>query len=261
MEHIFVFDPDTRLYQPEGWTSPQAQAAVENGQFLYKVDGSNGIVVIRSKSEETVERFEATDSSSWRFEPYQRLDTKGKAPPESSLCIELPSTCQNLSIYEGHSYWYQPITIEGIEGKKARKRNQQMIDLVEKHQQHLLEQSGLWKTRDSEDEKTRFVSIEWVGTKFNRTGGVPHDIALALHSEQQLSKEDTSKVDRSYEGIRKFLLEADPPIEGLIIRQDMGTPEGVGCTRYWKVRSDCFDRKCRFKQSPGSARAPHYLTC
>jgi len=220
MVHIFEFDDTTKLYTSNSF-SEAAHEALLNGRLYYKIDGSNGMLV-RDRS--------GDEEESATFLAYQRLDTRGKPIPEN--CVALPAG-ENAESYEGHSYCYEPI-LANVDGKKARKRNQAMLATVEHFSEHL---SGL---------HSDFVSIEWVGKKFNKTPGVPADIAIAIHSEQTCDE----NVERTYDGMRSFLLEADPPIEGLVLEH-----EGI----FWKIRADCFDRKCKFKTHTATARPPVFL--
>ena len=168
---------------------------------------------------------------------FQRLDIRGKQTPPPH-CISLPAG-RNMDTYDGHSYYYEPIRLD-VAGKKAKKRNQEMIQIMEDHADYLLQ--------IMDDTGTNFVSIEWVGTKFNKTPGVAHDVAMILHQDQLCDE----SMERSYEGIKSYLLgynawSGHPPVEGLVIEHN-----GV----YWKLRADCFDRKCPFKTHPAAARAP-----
>jgi hypothetical protein len=213
MAHIFEFDKDTGLYA-ETIASAEAEAALQRGKVFYKIDGSNGMLIRGKNGELTT---------------FQRLDTRGRPTPE--VCVSLPQG-PNADVYEGHSYCYKPISAN-VEGKKAKKMNQAMLDLVDKYKDHLLCYG-------------EFVSIEWVGAKFNKTPGVPHDIAIAIHVDQSCNEE----FDHCYEGLRNLLLRADTPIEGLIFEFS-----GV----YWKVRADCFDRNCPFKTNRPFTRSPIFL--
>ena len=219
MAHIFQFDDATRLYARE--TASEAAAdALKNGRLFYKIDGSNGMVICHQSED---------DSKGKQLMAYQRLDTRGKPIPQK--CITLPEGL-NAAAYEGHSYCYEPITAD-VEGKKLRKRNEAMLAVVQAHADQILLHGNA-------------VSIEWVGKKFNKTPGVPHDVAIAIHAEQVC--EET--IDRTYDGMRSFLLENDPPIEGFVVEWN-----GV----WWKIRADCFDRKCKFKTQVDSVKRPVYL--
>ena len=218
MMHVFEFDETTRLYTTRAISS-DALEALEKGRLFYKIDGSNGMIL----------KEEADENDGIELRAFQRLDTRGRPPPEH--CVPLPNGL-NTDSYEGHSYCYEPILAD-VAGKKARKRNEAMLALVQKHAAYLSSFGDV-------------VSIEWVGKKFNKTPGVPHDVAIAIHEEQIFEE----VIQRDYEGLRSFLLDRDPPIEGIII-EFRGT--------YWKVRADCFDRKCSFKTNTGSAKPPIYL--
>jgi hypothetical protein len=216
MAHLFAFDETAHLYTRK----VASESALEKGRLYYKVDGSNGLVQSSPDGQD--------------LEAFQRLDTRGRPPPEN--CRELPAG-QNVDSYQGHSYYYEQIRPD-VNGKNARKRNDAMLRVVQTHSDNfrsLFQSSG-----------GKYVSIEWVGRKFNKTPGVNHDVAIAIHSEQVCDE----AVNRNYDDIRSFLLESDPPIEGLILEH-----EGI----YWKVRSDCFDKSCRFKTETASARPPVFL--
>jgi hypothetical protein len=213
MVHIFSFDEETHLYSPS-FEFEAAKEALEKGKLFYKIDGSNGLV---QKGNDGLEAF-------------QRLDTRGRPPPEG--CVPLPAG-SNVDSYEGHSYYYEQIRMD-VNGKKARKRNEEMLKVVQDHADHILKFGEC-------------VSIEWVGQKFNKTPGVPHDVGIAIHSEQVCEE----PVERTFEGMKSFLLESDPPIEGLVVEY-----EGF----YGKIRGDGFDKKCRFKTNPQSARPPTFLS-
>lgn len=215
MNHIFEFDQDRRGLYKEQIASEEAEMVFQHGKVFYKIDGSNGMII---------------GNCDGHLEAFERLDTKQKPIPEK--CIALPNGA-NARSHEGHSYCYQPINLD-VEGKKLKKRNQAMLDVVERNKDHILS-LGM-----------PFVSIEWVGSKFNKTPGVPHDVAVAIHSEQVCEEE----FDRSFSGVRDFLLRADPPIEGLVF-------EYGGA--YWKIRADCFDQKCDFKVNNPLARPPKFL--
>lgn len=191
MNHIFEFG-EGFLYSGV-FSCPEAKVALECGTIFFKIDGSNGIII-------------AGDDGT--LHPYERLDTKGKEIPPH--CTALPEG-SNSDAYKGHSYCYEPVSL-GVEGKKLKKRNQAMLDVVERHKDRLLSFGNT-------------ISIEWCGKKFQKTPGVPHDVAIAVHADQ-VCEED---FDRTQDGVRDFLLNSDPPIEGLIV-QHKG--------EYWKVRSD-----------------------
>mmetsp|Transcript_3547 Transcript_3547/g.5423 ORF Transcript_3547/g.5423 Transcript_3547/m.5423 type:complete len:231 (-) Transcript_3547:136-828(-) len=212
MAHIFQFDKDTHLYTPQTM-SEEASDALKYGTFYYKIDGSNGMIVCQENGQ---------------LLAFQRLDTRGKPIP--AHCMRLP-TGSNVDCYEKHSYCYEPITID-VQGKKAKKKNKAMLDLVEKYKDRFSGQ--------------KYTSVEWVGTKFNKTPGVPDDVALAIHAEQTVCEDDTPA--RTYENFRSYFLET--AIEGFIIEHN-----GV----FWKIRGDGFDRKCPFALDKAAVRPPVFL--
>jgi hypothetical protein len=228
MIHIFSFDDETHLYAPT-FESAASKEALEKGNLFYKIDGSNGLVKKKKGNDGLV-----------LLEAFQRLDTKGRPSPEG--CIPLPPG-SNMDSYQGHSYYYEPITTN-VDGKKARKRNEDMLKVVQDHAHHMFPKVG--NEEEEESAASMFVSMEWVGYKFNKTPGVPHNVGIAIHSEQACKE----VVERTFEGMKSFLLESNPPIEGLIVEYD-----GL----YYKVRGDGFDKKCRFRTNPSSARPPIFL--
>mmetsp|Transcript_17532 Transcript_17532/g.26622 ORF Transcript_17532/g.26622 Transcript_17532/m.26622 type:complete len:232 (-) Transcript_17532:1281-1976(-) len=213
MAHIFQFDKDTHLYTPKT-ISEEANNALKDGVLYFKIDGSNGMIMHQDDGQ---------------LLAFQRLDTRGKPVPNH--CVRLPAG-SNVDSYEKHSYCYEPI-IADVEGKKAKKRNKTMLDLVEKYKERFSGQN--------------YTSVEWVGTKFNKTPGVTHDVALAIHSEQMVPEAD-EPTSRTYEGFQSLLLKT--AIEGFIIEH-----QGV----YWKIRGDCFDRECPFVVDKAAVRPPIFL--
>jgi len=275
MTHIFVFDSETRLYA-NGFSCDKAREALERGIFYYKIDGSNGLIVVADpeQDEESAEdggniRVTTTEDDDGKkggttpitMRAYQRLDTKGKAPPPG--CIRLPSNSNNRGeggnpeSYEGHSYYYEPIKLDAevMAKKKLRKRNQAMLRIVQDHADYFVSLTTRSRNGNGgDDAKKNYVSVEWVGRKFNRTPGVPHDVAIAVHAEQLVPSEEVARLERTYDGMKKALLlltlEVDnndttttttppPVIEGYVVEYE-GT--------YWKIRADCFDRRCPFKE-------------
>ena len=240
MYHIFVFNDETKRYDPE-YSSPDAEQALLHGTLYYKIDGSNGMVQIIQPEDPTL---------SPQVKVFQRLDTKGKEPKEE--VTPLPEG-MNASEYPGHSYYYSEIT-ENVPGKKLVKRNRAMLDLVNRNLEKFVGRE--------------WTSVEWVGEKFNQTPNVPHPVALAIHEEQRVDGPSLTKdvgeengeaslaIERTFEGVRKYLLEdcVDQPIEGFIIEHN-------GC--YWKIRSDCFllpeGTKDPFEGNRAMARPPIFL--
>ena len=240
MSHIFEWSDDFR-YKSEGkLASPEAEQALLHGDIFYKIDGANGMLQVVVQGAAPVLR------------AHERLDTKGKdllkdKTNDKSL-IPLPPG-QNPSEHSGHSYVYEQVTTD-VPGKKLKKRNQAMLDIMNRHASYLV---GLGRA---------YISVEWVGRKFQQTPGVNVDVAMVIHEDQRL--EDV-EVERSYVGIYKFLWEdcADQPVEGLIFAHK---------GKYYKVISEKMappnnDKEtatstpaCPFKTKRDKARAPIYLS-
>ena len=277
MQHVFAFNDETKRYDVDGKCySPDAEKALQHGVLYYKIDGSNGMVQV-------VPPVDNKQDAPPILKAFQRLDTRGKEPAEynsNDPLIPLPDGKNPIS-YPGHSYYYTEVTTN-VNGKKALKKNRAMLELVTRHADKLV---GLGK---------EWISVEWVGTMFNKTPGVNQAVALAIHEEQRVGgccyenddilapKHDNGggkvelegeevaaendsdnarpfpeiTIERSYEGMRKFLLEecANHPIEGLILEH-----EGV----YWKIRCDAFllpkGTKDPFRGNRNNAMVPVFL--
>ena len=270
MSHIFQFEEVERgpkLYVPKA-ASDEAEEAMEHGRLFYKIDGSNGMILITRDGEITGEGKEekneehgVTDQEEHchvQLTPFKRFDAKGKPPPER--CIPLP-VANNPDAYPGHTLFYEPMPID-CDSKGQRKINKVASQILNDNKYHILNWANGTDGTNGTDGRLRgkdrsdgangtngscsYLSVEWVGRKFNKTPGVPHDVAMAIHAEQ-ICNED---IERTYEGFRSFLLESDSPIEGLVV-EFKGT--------FWKIRADCFDRKCPFKTDPESVRPPIFL--
>ena len=284
MNHIFEFEKGIergpKLYIPE-FSSEEAKLALENGKLYYKIDGSNGMIVIikssseaattsatssvdgeQEKMEEKVEEATTQEEDNlidYQLSPYKRYDSRGKEPPPQ--CIKLP-TANNPDSYEGHSYYYEPMNVD-CKAKGIRKINEVVHEILNDHKQHIVNvattsTAGATASGDNKDgncddnaltRTSYYVSVEWIGTKFQKTPGVPHNVAIAIHSQQVCEEQ----IERTYDGVRSFLSgegggEGNPIIiEGLIVEYN-GT--------YYKVRSDCFDRKCLFKTKRELGKPP-----
>jgi len=210
MRHLFPFDTNY-CYKTDGtFTSPEAETALCDGTFYHKIDGSNGMIqVVHASSNGEVPKLKV----------YERRDTRGKGDTwEGQQLTPLP-TGKNTDTYPGHTYYFYEVTTD-VAGKKMEKRNRAMLDTVERHKDNFLVLNREW------------ISVEWVGTKFQQTPGVPHDVALAIHEDQILDTETAETIERTYEGLKKYLEDcAENPVEGLIVAH-----EGV----YWKVTTGGF---------------------
>lgn len=220
MYHIFkpIGTRDSYQYDPTGTcSSPEAEEALLYGTMYYKIDGSNGMIQVIRNENNLIE-----------FKLYQRYDTRGKkddkslTPNRNPNKVPLPAGL-NPNTYPGHSYFYDEIRIDNIPEKQKNllKKHQTMHNIVKNHANHLISFGREW------------ISIEWVGTKINQTPNVNDEVAIAIHEEQIVDPNDVMNIDRTYEGIRKFLIEdcKDQPVEGLVFEHN---------GRYWKVISGNF---------------------
>ncbi|KAL3904102.1 MAG: hypothetical protein SGARI_005080 [Bacillariaceae sp.] len=224
MKHIFSFEKHAYVSQ---FNSPEAEQALLNGNMYYKIFGSNGMIQVLS----------AGDGDPSNLRAYARYDTRekpGDTTVDGKKLTKLPPG-KNPDVYPGHSYYYAQVTKDDAHGPK-------MLDVVQRHGDRLRSIGKEW------------VSVEWVGTKFNRTPGVPHDVAMAIHQDQQVDPD--LGIERSFTGLKKYLLEecADEPVEGLVIEHD-----GV----YWKVKAEGFVeyfRDCPFHGTKKeNAKPPIFL--
>lgn len=162
---------------------------------------------------------------------YERYDAKDGICPANG--VDLP-TGMNASKYQSkqqcHTYYYMPTWTKT--GKLSK-----IYDRLQVTAENKLA-----------DEPPGYYSVEVVGRKFQRTPGVDSDGALALHNEQAIGDR---KFD-NYQSIRTYLLE-EICVEGLVIEHH---------ARYWKVRSDCFDKRCSFVQlkKGGSTLPDNFIT-
>jgi len=189
MHHVFLFNEETKRYDENGkFFSSEAQEALEHGTLYYKIDGSNGMIrVIRPNNIDG-----STDENApFILKAYQRLDTKGKDPSiakdgagaAAEVALILLPDGPNASSYADHSYYYSEIMLN-VNGRKLVRRNRAMLDLVQqRHADHFIKMEQEW------------ISIEWVGTMFNKTPNVPHPIAIAIHAEQRVEYDATEGHD------------------------------------------------------------------
>lgn len=226
MQHLFQFG-DNYKYNKDGmFSSPEAEQALLGGNLYYKIDGSNGMIV--SKNDD--------------IRVFQRHDTRGKGNTmaDGKVLTNLPEG-KNPATYKDHTYFMQEVTTD-VTGKKLSKRNRAMLDLAKRHKDRLLSFGREW------------LSVEWVGKKFQQTPGVDHDVALAVHEDQVLTD---GEIDRTFKGVQKYLMDdcSDAPIEGIIVAH-----HGV----YWKVVTGGFSlpegvAKDPFSANKANARAPIFL--
>jgi hypothetical protein len=145
---------------------------------------------------------------------YMRYDDKRGFYKKDSL----PFNMLNLSEYTSsvhHSYYYK--SCADTQGK-LEKVYSRLTRIAEK---------AFNAHPDGE------YSVEIVGSKFQRTPGVDSSAEIALHSDQNIEV-DLDK--RNFKGIDELLQMYC--IEGFIIQYNK---------KYWKVRSNCYDKKCIFE--------------
>lgn len=226
MMHIFETDRvgNELVYRTE-FTSEEARAAFERGRVYFKIDGANGM--LRLLEDGTVAA-------------YERQDTKGKVAGGD---LEPLVESKNPSVYDGgsklHTYYMRRIVLRDDMGKKQKKAAAARLAVVDRNQAELarlLRENG---------GQSQTLSIEWVGIKYNRTPGVEHDHAIAVHAQQEL---DEMK-ERTFEAVKKMLT-VDVNTEGLIFEHD-----GV----FYKLRSTMFDGNAPFKTDKASARPPEMV--
>jgi hypothetical protein len=205
MSHIFEMDAKTHLYT-NTYTSHEAEEALVHGTYYTKIDGSNGLLVWEDGE----------------IKAYRRHDCRGKAKGTPAKHIPLPPG-RNPSVVPGHQYFYEEVDRQAK--KKAGKLNRSIYDVVSRHYQHL---AAELKLRDG------FMTVELVGTKFNRTPGVEADVAMILHHEQECMV-----MNRTFAGVRAWI-EAHGT-EGLVVEH-----RGV----FWKIRGNLFDAGHRITAAP-----------
>lgn len=164
MLHIFKFN-DWNKYIPE-FESKEAEQALQHGKFYIKVDGSNACL------------FKEDDK--WMI--YSRYDDKKnkygsdkhELPPDFRRLPVGRNTDHYLSDTHKHSYFYVLRPRPDIVKTKLDKINQQLYQIVDKHQEYL---DSLGK---------EFITVELVGHKFSNTPGVNVDCDIALHQDQNI---------------------------------------------------------------------------
>jgi hypothetical protein len=158
-----------------------------------------------------------------------RKNKKGDLEDVSDYFIELPDG-ENLKEYgtDKHKYHYfyekqARVTKDKSTYNKTDKMLVKLYDMVDT------------AVRENRLELTDFQTVEMIGDKFQKTLGVDKDVAMAVHKDQQIEIPDEQ---RNYDGIKKFLLE-DKCTEGIVIEHK---------NRYWKIRSNCFDKNCEYEK-------------
>ncbi len=244
IEQIFENDPETNTYNGN-FTNDDARDAFLYGKYFVKVDGSNGMLV-RQSFLEGLQTLKYTLKYRWVL--FQRYDDKkGKLDPDNlpKNIISLPIG-GNPSVYNNHRYYYKlmaPSNIpdESLRPKKKQKLiNDSLYSEIE-HSKHVLENMN-----------QKFISVELIGKKFQKTPGVNVDCEIALHQQQTI---DIPEEYRTFEGMKHFLLDEFLG-EGLIVSHN---------GKYWKIRANCFDKNCNFEKwkkgkDVDTTLAPHIVT-
>ena len=253
-EHTFAGGKMSHLFEMErGWdetnpkraryfhafTSDLAQEALKNSDNMYwKVDGSCGIITYDVAADE--------------LSIYQRIDTRGKGP--TSTLIDLPAgknPTEYVSNNQPHSYFMEQVKVSENDGKKAKKNKLALLDVLERNKNEIID---LILSNNGEDADSPFLSVELVGTKYNRTPGVDAPVAIAPHCLQKISPEETAylpnSLPRAFDELKLFLIDSDIIVEGIVV-------EHKG--QYWKVVSKLFDDGCKFAKEKSSANPPIYF--
>jgi hypothetical protein len=185
-----------------------SKEVLENCEFYMKIDGANHCLFKENDQWIVGERY---DDKKEKF-------NNGIPPDFRSLPIGSNSYQHHI-----HHYYYHLLYPEKA-GKKKRKIIEKMYALIEEKKEII----------DKLANDNKYLTFEAVGKKFNKTPGIDEDVDIAIHCMQTLNYTGP----RTFEGIQKYLLE-EVCIEGIVVEYQ---------GRYWKIRSDCFDKKCAFSQ-------------
>lgn len=208
MQHVFMFE---NSQYKDTFTSNEAKEAFQNGKYYVKIDGSNGMIM---------------KTNDGNLLPYTRYDIRGKhGEIKVAEGVENILEGMNPSQYGNHNYFYK--LVDKNARKKQGKINTKMYDLLETHQDHI---------NDIIPETGR-LSIEWVGNKFNKTPAINVDVAFCIHHEQEYSFQDDTK-PQNFQEMRNYLLN-NISVEGFVLSHN---------GKFWKIRSNMFDRDCKFSK-------------
>ena len=232
MEHIFEITetqptPTSKrgvnVYSSR-FSCPEAQEALEKGTFYWKVDGACGMVRYNSEEDE--------------LEVYERQDTRGREASEDLVPLR-PG--ENQHEYgkdkDRHTYFMRKVAITDEDGKKQKKIKAAILDVLKANRDVLI-------SACREHGKDGWLSVELVGTKFQKTPGVEDEVAIALHKDQNLIID--GDLPRSYDEAKKFL--GQRSVEGIVVEWN---------GRYWKLRSNLMDPSCLFETNRIGAPPPN----
>jgi hypothetical protein len=235
MEHIFKMvriNNNKNAYCEDFFSNEAARTALEQGRRYWKIDGACGMIRLCGDNGQLLEA-------------YERQDTRGRPPGrDDGLLVPLP-TGANASAYGGeqgdeeeeatmnrprHTYYMRKVVVTEKDGKKQRKLKQAMLDILTQNRDALVEAI---RTHGSSE---GWLSVEWVGTKFQKTPGVEVPVALCLHCHQRVQED--AELPRTYQQVKDLL--ARTAVEGIVI-------EHAG--RFWKIRSNLMDpHGCLFEK-------------
>ena len=193
MEHIFEYvRRDKGSYYIDEFTSEDARQAFEEGEFYLKIHGECGLIDVQANK------------------AYRRNQSKIIPENNSSLPSFANVQCPNPTVYRDEVYSLEeiPTSIEEIEKLKLGKKQKKMF----------IERANAYQTYKKEDHE-KFIqrSVEWIGTKIQRTPGVIDQASFIIHENMNVKKIEqlNSKLLRSFENL-KFTF-SEFIIEGFVI--------------------------------------------
>jgi hypothetical protein len=207
-----------------------ALKAIQCGNWFYKIDGSNGLLIYSEENN--------------RYEIYRRFDDKKGKYDDGDLpdgLIRLPigkNTDQYGSESQLHRYYQSRI--------ERPSANDSTKDAV------------MWRNlyrqvdKAQEDGKLgeKYHSIELVGKNFSGTPKV-EGVGIALHSAQVCPKPDANTLETEESCYEYFYtLFEKLNCEGIVVEYD-----GL----YWKMKADCFRADSPFKLQKNCANPPILL--
>jgi hypothetical protein len=211
----------------------EARDALVNGQWFYKIDGSNGLLVFNDESK-TYDIFRRYDDKKDKFK---------NGIPDGY--INLPPS-RNMDTYDSesasHKYYQQfiPRPAETTKGKEAALWRTLYAQVDKAHIEGRL--------NGSDGVPAKYHSIELVGKNFAGTPGV-EGVGIALHSAQVMEKPSESpKTDLEWFEYFHQLFRPDGLChEGIIISWN-----GLS----WKIRAEWFRKDSAWKTRKNTANAP-----
>jgi hypothetical protein len=206
-----------------------------------KIDGSCGIV--------------SYDVAADELSLYQRIDTRGRDPSFALVPLPVGKNPVNYeSSEQAHSYFMEKIVVSEGDGKKAKKNKRALLDVLERNKDALVDLILSETSSDDDGSSPLYLSVELVGTKFNKTPGVDAPVALAPHCLQTLSTDDTpylpQSLPRTFDELNLVLIDSEIVAEGIVVEH-----KGI----YWKVHSKLFDPTCTFAMDKSKASPPVYF--